>query len=872
MSAAIFCRAGVLIALFAFGGFSAGAQQVALVASRLAPGLETGNARRTLRVSVTDETGFRRWLLQNYPQAQVRPEATHRQLLRVQGVMGAVLAACPWVSFVEAADRQARPERQLNGADLTVNSVTAVHARYPQLTGQGLTVSVKESPLDNDDIDFKGRLVNPDPKAETLNSHSTIMTTLIAGGGNSSPNGKGAAWQARIAQSSYDNLLPDDGPGLAGQGVSVQNHSYGVPTVESFYGQEARAYDQQARQYPTLLHVFSSGNFGSQPGPAGPYAGLPNTGNLSGEFKNSKNSLSVGATDAAGVVGRLSSRGPAADGRLKPELVAYGDGGTSDAASLVSGVSLLTQHAYRQQRGALPSAALVKAVLLNTADDVERPNVDFVAGYGQVDALGAVQTMLDGRFAEGTVAQGQEQVIAVTVPAGAHRLKITLAWSDPEATVNAATALVNDLDLSLVRPADGQRWLPWTLSAYPHLDSLALPARRRANHRDNAEQITVDLPTAGTYQVRVRGYQLGQGPQAFSIAYEIEQGLTWVHPTKARNLRAAEATRLRWQWAGPATAARLEYRPVGQTAWSVVKASLDLAQQNFLWTAPDTYEAAQFRLLTGTETIVSDTFFVARPLNLTVGYACADETLLTWPRVPGATQYQVYQLGASQLQPFQVVTDTMLLLTPAQAATRYYAVAPIVQGRVGERGSTVDITQTAFGCYVRSFLPRQTVMDTVQFNLTLGSTYRLQAITLERRPVGGEFVGVQTLTTNLPLTTRLTDPQPLLGRAEYRVRLPLSTGQTVFSQIEEIYHVPAIDDVQVYPVPVTAGKLLTIVGPPDQVLRVRLFDLAGRLQHDVTTDTSIIKTLETYTLRPGTYLLRISLPGGREVTRRILVL
>jgi hypothetical protein len=345
MPAVIFSRARALFVLLAFCGPAGWAQRPAPVASRLAPGLEASNARRILRVSVTDEAAFRRWLLQTQPQARIRPEAGQSQLLRVQGVAGAVLAACPWVSFVEAADRQARPERQLNGADLTVNTVTAVHARYPQLTGQGLTVSVKESPVDIGDIDFKGRLVNPDPKAELQNAHSTIMTTLIAGGGNSSPNGKGAAWQARIAQSSYDNLLPDDGPGLAAQGVSVQNHSYGVPAVESFYGQEARAYDQQARQYPTLLHVFSSGNFGTRPGAAGPYAGLTNTANLSGEFKNSKNSLSVGATDAVGHVGPLSSRGPAADGRLKPELVAYGDGGTSDAAALVSGVSLLVQHA-----------------------------------------------------------------------------------------------------------------------------------------------------------------------------------------------------------------------------------------------------------------------------------------------------------------------------------------------------------------------------------------------------------------------------------------------------------------------------------------------------------------------------------------------
>ncbi len=68
----------------------------------------------------------------------------------------------------------------------------------------------------------------------------------------------------------------------------------------------------------------------------------------------SKNTLSVGAVDSQGKVSPLSSRGPAYDGRIKPELVAYGEGGTSEAAALVSGVSLLLQQAYREQQNHLP--------------------------------------------------------------------------------------------------------------------------------------------------------------------------------------------------------------------------------------------------------------------------------------------------------------------------------------------------------------------------------------------------------------------------------------------------------------------------------------------------------------------------------------
>ncbi|RFP64523.1 T9SS C-terminal target domain-containing protein [Hymenobacter lapidiphilus] len=842
--------------------------------ARVAPELQRagGSELRALRVSVTNETAFRQWLGGIRPGAVAEVEPRHPKMLRVRGIGAAALAESPWVLFVQGADRKARPERELGGLDLGANKVTAVHARYPTLTGQGLTVSVKESPLDVADLDFRGRLLEADPLAPLLNSHSTTMATIIAGAGNSSPDGRGVAWRARIAQSSYDNLLPDDGVQLAARGVSVQNHSYGVE-VENFYGLEARAYDQQARQYPTLLHVFSSGNSGQRPAPAGPYAGLDSLANLTGEFKNAKNTLSVGVTDALGSVNPLSSRGPAADGRIKPELVAFGDGGSSDAAALVSGISLLVQQAHQQRRGTLPTAALVRAALLNSADDVGRPQVDFVAGYGQADALGAVQTMLDGRFMEGTATTGQERVFSITVPAGVHRLKITLAWTDPEAAAGTATALINDLDLTLRRTATSQQWLPWTLSAYPHRDSLARPARRRPNHRDNAEQITLDAPVAGTYELRVRGFAVPQGPQAFSVVYELESGLYWVAPTKARGLEAAGAGQLlRWQWAGPATTARLEYKPAGQAAWMVLSANVNLADKLYRWTAPNATQSGQLRLVAAATTALSDTFFVARPLALAVAYSCPQEALLTWRRVPGATQYQVYALGATHLEPLRRLTDTTLLLTTAEITARYFAVAPVLSGRVGPRGASEDILQENHGCYVRSFTPRLLVTDSVRFDLTLGSVYRLQAVALERRQPDGSFLEILSLNPVPGLALELADPAAPAGYSQYRARLTLSSGAVVYSQPERVFRVSEAPEVLVYPVPLVAGEPLRIVLPPNETADVRLFDLTGRLLLAEATKVGVIKRIATGALRPGTYLLRIRLHSGPEITRRFTVL
>jgi hypothetical protein len=382
----------------------------------------------------------------------------------------------------------------------------------------------------------------------------------------------------RLATSDFARLLPDDGAQLAQTGVSVQNHSYGVG-IENYYGLEAQAYDQQTQQYPTLLHVFSSGNVGASASPVGTYQGIARFANLSGQFKMSKNTLSVGATDPSGQVAVLSSRGPAHDGRLKPELVAYGEGGSSEAAALVSGVSILLQQQYRDQHaGALPPATLVKAVLLNSADDLGNAEVDYLSGFGQLDALGAVGTMRAGRFSGGSAVQGTDQVFRITVPAGQQQLKATLVWNDPAAAANAPTALVNDLDLELVAVGTGQRWLPWSLSIYPNADSLARPARRRADHLNNAEQITLALPAAGTYELHVRGFAVPQGPQSFSLAYEFSPpDLTWTRPVRSDNLQPGTTVTLRWQWSGLATAtAHLDYRPVGRSGWRIVNASVPL--------------------------------------------------------------------------------------------------------------------------------------------------------------------------------------------------------------------------------------------------------------------------------------------------------
>ena len=853
------------------------AQAQAQVAAKLAPGV-AAQARRpaaalTVRVQVHDVAAFCRWAAQQTPALRVLPAAGAARILTLEHLSAAqlaALAASPLVEFVDMPNRPAHDERLLNGADLTVNTLTAVQQRYPALQGQGLTVSIKENALDPSDLDFRGRLLNTPAGTVIQSAHASIMATLIAGGGNSGPAGRGAAPQARIASSSFANLLPDAASDLTSQGVSVQNHSYGTG-IENYYGLEALGYDQQARQLPTLLHVFSAGNSGTSASPSGTYQGVAGVANLTGQFKMSKNSLSVGATDALGQVAALSSRGPAYDGRVKPELVAYGDAGSSDASALVSGAALLVQQAYRDQGGAgsLPPSALVRAALLNSASDVGRPEVDFVAGFGQLDALGAVRTVREGRYQQGSVGAGAEQVFQLVVPPGALRLKVTLAWTDPEASANAAQALVNDLDLAVLGPGGAGPWLPWVLS--PHPDSLAQPARRRADHLNPVEQVTLALPAAGTYQLWVRGYRVPSGPQAFSLAYEVAApGLEWLTPSTVRNVRPAQTTLLRWAWAGPATLGRLEYRPVGQVAWRAIASQVDLAQHTYAWQAPDTTTLAQLRYVVGSQAYTSDTFALARPLPLRVGYVCPDEALLSWPAVPGATQYQVYRLGATAPEPFRRTADTLLLLAASQQAGAYFAVAPLLRGREAERGPTNNLAEAGVGCYIQSFLPQQPVADTARLVLALGSLYGLQAVYLQRLGPAG-FVTIQTISPVTQSHLLFTDLGAAPGLNQYRIMGQGTAGRTFYSATETVQLVRR-NELLVFPVPATSGQDLQVAGEPGVPLRLRLYDTLGRLLRDIAADGAL-NIFPTTGLRPGVYLLRATptTGGGATLTRRVVL-
>ncbi|MEL6653465.1 MAG: S8 family serine peptidase, partial [Bacteroidota bacterium] len=233
-------------------------------------------------------------------------------------------------------------ESRVLDLNLNPNQFNLLHHFYPQYDGRGMTISLREYGIDSTDLDLLGRLAASPNADSILSRHATNMASIMGGAGNSSPKGAGVAPKLMIRSSAFGDLLPDNDDEY--NGVYVQNHAYGTE-IENFYGGIAEAYDAHSYANPALLHLFSAGNRGRDTSRFGPYAGIPSFANLTGNVKHAKNVLTVGAIDSLKQILDYASRGPAYDGRIKPEVVAYSQDGTSNAVSLVSGLSVLLQQA-----------------------------------------------------------------------------------------------------------------------------------------------------------------------------------------------------------------------------------------------------------------------------------------------------------------------------------------------------------------------------------------------------------------------------------------------------------------------------------------------------------------------------------------------
>ncbi len=428
------------------------------------------------------------------------------------------------------------------------------------LSGAGVSVGVWDIGLvDKSHADFAGRILIMDTNsAQGVQPHATHVAGIVGGSGSLSASLGGYPFQwrglapgARLISWDNVNEIAECNAAINSLGVTVSQNSWGV-SINGFYGNCSvfGDYSYDAPSYDAVINgslyggrmnvVFAAGNARNptQLGNPGYGCNLGPYGTV-GPPATAKDAIAVGAINSNdNSMTYFSSWGPVDDGRLKPDLVAPGAriggengvtstlpgntygvlSGTSMAAPAVSGaIALLTEDYHRLFNGQNPLPALMKALLLHTALDLNdgsatlTPGPDFASGYGRLQVKTAVDQLDAGGQLVGQVGNDKTNFYRLPVPPGATQVKITLAWDDAAGAENAAVALVNDLDLVVVDPA-GVRHYPWTLDPANPQNAAT---RNREDHVNVVEQVQVDTndAVAGDWTVAVVGHQVPAGPQ-----------------------------------------------------------------------------------------------------------------------------------------------------------------------------------------------------------------------------------------------------------------------------------------------------------------------------------------------------------------------
>ena len=312
-----------------------------------------------------------------------------------------ILAAMTWVFYLEAIDPPMELEQQVNRTNHRSNFIAADYTGGLAYDGTGVTAAVSEGMVDTTQIDFHGRIDPSYHGATSFSGHATGVCRRMAGAGNQNPLDKGMAYGAdllTIPGGAWNNNVY-----YGQEGLRVANHSYGYG-CQGGYNTASATIDLQVRTQSGMMHVFSCGNIGGDSSCA--WYGAPGWATINGAVKSAKNVIATGALNKYDQRMGFSSKGPAYDGRIKPDLCAVGPGGTSHAAPGVAGVYTQLFQAFKAlNSGTEPESGMLKVILQNTAEDLGNSGPDFEFGYGRINARRAYETIRDQRWLIDSVGQ-----------------------------------------------------------------------------------------------------------------------------------------------------------------------------------------------------------------------------------------------------------------------------------------------------------------------------------------------------------------------------------------------------------------------------------------------------------------------------------
>ncbi len=624
--------------------------------------------------------------------------------------------AKPFVCSAELVDDLPKEENNVGRTNHRSNVLFTDYNGGRKFNGAGTKIMLQDDGIIGPHVDYHNRLLNQF-MTNNVGDHGDHCAGIIIGAGNKDPLTRGMAWGADL----YTFNASPNYPGF--DSINNQYGSLGIRIISTSYSDgcnagyttRAQQLDVQYQSMPQLIHVFSGGNSGTSNCNYGAGAGW---GNVTGGHKHSKNSIAVANLTHLDALNSSSSRGPAHDGRLKPEISAVGTNvysttnpdnyvnktGTSMSCPAIAGIFGQLYNAYNVYHGNNnPPSALIKAIMLNTADDLGNPGPDFRFGYGRVNALKAIKAIEQVNYFSGSLSNGGLSTHTINVPPGVKKMKVMTYWHDYQAAISAGIALVNNLNTTLVNPASTV-FNPLILDFTPNATALNSNASPGIDVRNNHEQITIDLPTSGIYTLNVNGASVPMGPQTYYATWIFEMdGYTVTYPIGGEGFVPGETEVIRWDNIESVGTQTLEYTTNNGTNWTTISNAIGGALRYFNWTVPATISGqCKVRISRGSFSATSDTSFsiINLPSNITVAWACPDSVKLNWNAAAGATSYDIFKLGAFFMDSVGTSPTTSFVIqnTPSTQTHWFSVRARGAQSAVGRRAIAIKKTPGTFAC------------------------------------------------------------------------------------------------------------------------------------------------------------------------------
>lgn len=503
--------------------------------------------------------------------------------------------------------------------------------------------------IDLDDRSIKFSPLNQSP-------HGSHVSGITAGGGIINELYTGYAPAANMYNHYFSYILEHTPALVRDYQINLTNNSYGANLANCFYlgiyDGTSRAVDNLAIEYPNTLHIFASGNSRQRQCNNLPYG----YGTLAGHYQTSKNVLTVanlGKTVTAW--NNTSSSGPTQDGRLKPEITAIGtgvystgnnnnyfpDNGTSMSAPGVTGASALLTEFYQKKHNALPTAALLKTVLVAGAEDIDQIGPDYHYGFGLMDVKASLDILENDTYWKSETKTTNQRTFEINVPNNTSKLKVLLYWADSLTAPVATNPLHTDLDLKVTDPNNTVH-LPWVLNpAAPNL-----PATKGEDHVNNVEQVTIDQPTAGRYVVNINNYVNNWGSE-FYVAYQIESDtIALKFPAGQERIPANTAQTIYWKSNDKTNPITIAISHDLGATWNNIATNISGSLRHFSYNFPNINSTTSLiRITQNNKSHTSAAFsIIGRPVITLAPTAeqCAGNIKINWTAISGIDSFVTY--------------------------------------------------------------------------------------------------------------------------------------------------------------------------------------------------------------------------------------